>query len=281
MLKKTIDTAVVAALAVLCVLVAPAARAGDAKDPAGAADDGSVVQKVGHGEINWSKKMVTATGSGAAKLQGSVAQARLGAERAAKLDALRNILETVQGIQVTGSRSANDMMSNGEIKTRISGMAQGFKIVETKYYSDGAVDVIVSMPIDENLTNALVERPKKTRKLSDAGAATYTGLIVNARGLGVVPSMAPRVLDESGKEVYGTEVVGEKGLKQGGIVGYAKAEEQARDRAGEKPLVVKALRLSDKAKTDIVLANGDADKLRDPGANLSFLVDGNVVFLVD
>jgi len=263
------------------MLVAVAANAADPKDPAAAADD-SVVQKVGHGEINWSKKVVTATGSGAGDLKDhSVAQARLMAERAAKLDALRNIIETIQGIQVSGSRSASDMMSNGEIKSRISGMAQGFKVVDTKYYSDGSVDVVVSMPIDENLTNALVEKPKKTRKVSENGSASFSGLVINARGLGLTPSMAPRVLDESGKEVYGTEVVSDKGLKQGGIVGYAKQDDQAKDRTGDKPLVVKALRLADKSKTDVVIANGDADKLRDPNANLSFLADGKVVILVD
>lgn len=281
MLKRRIHLAAISiGLAVGLVVASTGAVAGDAKDPAAAADD-SVVQKVGHGEINWSKKVVTATGSGAAKMDGTVAQSRLMAERAAKLDALRNIVETIQGIQVTGSRSAHDVMSNGEIKTRVAGMAQGFKVVDTKYYSDGAVDVIVQMPIDENLTNALVERPKKTRKVSATGAAVFTGLIVNARGLGLTPSMAPRIVDESGKEVYGTEVVSEKGLQQGGIVGYAKADDQARERTGEKPLIVKALRLADKSKTDVVIANGDADKLRDPNANLSFLADGKVVLLVD
>lgn len=270
-------------LAVLCagLLASASAQAGDAKDPAAAADD-SVVQKLGHGEINWSKKVVTATGSGAANLKdASVAQARLMAERAAKLDALRNILETIQGIQVSGSRNATDLMSNGEIKSRISGMAQGYKVVDTKYYSDGSVDVIISMPIDENLTNALVERPKKARKVSTEGAAGFSGLIVNARGLGLTPSMAPRIVDEAGKEVYGTEVVSDTGLKQGGIVGYAKQDDQAKERVGDKPIVVKALRLADKSRTDVVIANGDADKLRDPNSNLSFLADGKVVILVD
>ena len=272
---KTINMTL--AVGLLAAGLALPAWAGD-KDPAAAADD-SVVQKVGHGEINWSKKTVTATGSGAANLKdGPVAVARLNAERAAKLDALRNVIETIQGIQVTASRSAGDVMSNGEIRSRIQGMAQGFKVVDTKYYSDGSVDVVVQMPIDENLTNALVEKPKK---VSTEGAANWTGLVVNARGLGLTPSMAPRVVDEAGKEVYGTEVVSEKGLKQGGIVGYVKADGQASDRVGDKPLVVKGLRLVDKSKTDIVIANGDADKLRDPTQNLSFLADGKVVILVD
>ncbi len=275
---KTINMTL--AVGLLAAGLALPAWAGD-KDPAAAADD-SVVQKVGHGEINWSKKTVTATGSGAANLKdGPVAVARLNAERAAKLDALRNVIETIQGIQVTASRSAGDVMSNGEIRSRIQGMAQGFKVVDTKYYSDGSVDVVVQMPIDENLTNALVEKPKKPKKVSTEGAANWTGLVVNARGLGLTPSMAPRVVDEAGKEVYGTEVVSEKGLKQGGIVGYVKADGQTADRVGDKPLVVKGLRLVDKSKTDIVIANGDADKLRDPTQNLSFLADGKVVILVD
>lgn len=283
MLKQMMKAAQLIGVTSVLVLTSSPARA--QKDPA-SADDG-VVQKLAHGEINWSAKTVTATGSGAANLKdGSVAKARLMAERAAKLEALRNIVETIQGIQVTGTRNAADVMSNGEIKTRITGMVQGFRVVDTKYYSDGSVDVIVSMPIDDTLTNALIEKPKpgstKPRKaLSTEGPEGYSGLIINARGLGITPSMAPRVVDEAGKEVYGAELVNDKGLQQGGIASYAKNEEKAAERTGSKALVVKALRLADKTKTDLVIANGDADKLRDPKSNLSFLADGKVVILVD
>ena len=283
MLKQMMKAAQLIGVTSLLVLTSSTARA--QKDPA-SGDDG-VVQKLAHGEINWSAKTVTATGSGAANLKdGSVAKARLMAERAAKLEALRNIVETIQGIQVSGTRNAADVMSNGEIKTRITGMAQGFKVVDTKYYSDGSVDVIVSMPIDDTLTNALIEKPKagstKPKKaLSTEGPEGFSGLIINARGLGITPSMAPRVVDEAGKEVYGAEFVNDKGLQQGGIASYAKNEEKAAERTGSKALVVKALRLADKTKTDVVIANGDADKLRDPNSNLSFLADGKVVILVD
>ncbi len=280
MLKRMMKAAQLIGVTSLMVL---AANANAQKDPA-SADDG-VVQKLAHGEINWSKKTVTATGSGAATMKDNVAQSRLMAERAAKLDALRNILETIQGIQITGGRNAGDIMSNGEVKSRITGMAQGFKVVDTKYYSDGSVDVIVAMPIDENLTNALVEKPKASgkspRKVNTEGPESFTGLVVNARGLGLTPSMSPRVVDESGKEVYGAEIVTEKGLQQGGIASYAKTDDQAKERTGAKPMVMKALRLAEKSKTDIVIANGDADKLRDPNTNLSFLADGKVVILVD
>lgn len=247
-------------------------------------EDGSVVQKVGHGEINWSKKTVTATGSGAANLKdGPVAVARLNAERAAKLDALRNILETLQGVQVDGKRNIGDMMSNGTIRTKVQGMAQGFKVVDTRYYSDGSVDVVVSMPIDQNLTSALDVADGKKKKVNTAGAKSITGLVVNAKGLGAMPSISPRLVDEKGNEVYGASMVSEKGMQQGGIASYVSDVGEAKNAelVGASPLVVKALRISDKAKTDIVISNADADKLRDKGTNQSFLADAKVVIVVD
>lgn len=252
-----------------------------------AESDDAVVQKIGHGEVNWSAKTVTATGSGAANLKdASVAVARLNAERAAKLDAYRNIVETIQGIQVTGKRSAGDLMSNGEIKSRVQGFVQSCKTVDTRYYSDGSVDIVMQCPMDDGITSALfsgIPSGKKARKLPTAGASTYSGLVVNAKALGVMPSMAPRIVDEKGKEVYGATVVTEKGLAQGGIAGYVKDVDAAKgnERVGDKPLIVKALRLADKTKTDIVISNADADKLRDPNSNLSFLADGRVIIVVD
>ena len=60
--------------------------------PVGAAElfpDEGVVEPIGHGEINWTLKQIRARGSGAPNLDAqNVAVVRLGAERAAKMDAL-------------------------------------------------------------------------------------------------------------------------------------------------------------------------------------------------
>jgi hypothetical protein len=278
MMKRTLRLVCAMVLALSAGQAFAQATDAKAKDPA---DDG-LVQKLAHGEINWSKKVVTATGSGAAKVKGAnVAQARLMAERAAKLEAIRNILETVRGMQVSSSRTAADVMSNGEISTAVKGLAESFRVVDTKYYSDGSVDVIVSMPIDQSLTNALLERNKAKpgKAMKTDGPLSYSGLVVNARGLGLVPSMSPRIVDEAGKEIYGVEVVSEKGLAKGGIATYVRGE--STEQAGSTPLAVKALRLADKTKTDLVIANIDADKLRAQNMNLSFLTEGSVIILVD
>jgi hypothetical protein len=265
-------------VATLALTLGHAALADDAKP----ADSSDVIQKVGHGEINWSAKKVTATGSGAANLKdGPVAVARLNAERAAKMDALRNILESLKGVQIDGKRNAGDLMSNGSISTRVQGVAKGFRVVDTKYYSDGSVDVIVELPIDENLIAALnIEGKGKKKK---GGAVTFTGLVVNAKGLGVAPSLAPRIVDEKGKEVFGTATVTPDGVKDGGIANYTGAPEDAKkaELVGANPLVVKGLSLDKGSKTDIVISNADAEKLRDSAVDTSFLSEGKVVIVVD
>jgi len=52
----------------------------------------------GKGEIDWNRRVLIGHGQGAPDLNApSVAVARLGAERAAKLDAFRNALESLKG----------------------------------------------------------------------------------------------------------------------------------------------------------------------------------------
>ena len=56
-----------------------------------------VIEKVGSGYINWSSNIIRVTGSGAPDPEASnLAQARLGAERVAKMDAYRNLLEIAE-----------------------------------------------------------------------------------------------------------------------------------------------------------------------------------------
>ena len=268
-------------IAVTCLALTVAASAA-AKGEQG--KNGDVVQKVDHGEINWSKNMITATGSAAANLKdGPVPVARLNAERAATLDAYRRILETFKGIRIDGDRNVADLMSNGTIRSKVSGVIRGAQRVDTRYYSDGSVDVVMQMPLDEKLTSALNIKPKKAKKVSTSGAKTFSGLVINAKGLSAEPSIAPQIVDEKGKAVYSAAVVSDDGLREGGIAMYESDVAQAKDETlvGKSPLVVKALRLKKGSKTDLVISNADADKLRDSSIDMSFLKQGKVVIVMD
>jgi len=238
----------------------------------------------GKGKINWTDKTITARGSGAPnKKAASPAAARLGAERAAKLDAYRNILETLKGVQVSSKKAGKDVLAPAEISTQVEGILRGAQVVDTVYYSDLSVDVVLRMPLDGALTDALVPKPAKRTQVPAQGALKNTGLVINAKGLHVVPAIAPRVIDEKKNEVYGVEFVSEKSMSETGIAGYVKDLDAARkhDRVKDNPLVIKAIETDKGTKTDIVISNADADKLRDPASNQQYLADGKVLIVVD
>lgn len=260
------------------------AAAGVAQEtPEGTVKEGDLQLK--HGEVNWTDRTITATGSGAPDLKANnVAVARLGAERVAKLDALRNILETLKGVRIQSDVTVkNEMVTSETMRTKIEGIAKNFKVLHMKYYSDGGVDVTVQMSLDGQLTSSVVKGAgSKAADVQNQGAAKNSGLIVDTRGLKAMPALAPRILDESGKVVYSSEFVEPASLESNGVAAYFKDPETAKKakRTGDSPLALRALRLGE-TKTDVVISNADAEKLREAGTNLGYLKEGRVAFVVD
>src|SRR5947207_7788306 len=103
------------------------------------------------GEIDWNRRVLVGHGQGAPDLNApSVAVARLGAERAAKLDAYRNALESLKGLEVqSGGTVAGMLQNDATLMTRVDGTLKGVKPIKTHYYSDGGVSLDIEVPLDE------------------------------------------------------------------------------------------------------------------------------------
>ena len=103
------------------------------------------------GEIDWSRRVIKAKGQGAPDLNApSISVARLGAERAAKADAMRNLLETLKGAAVTSGDSLGTLMQNdATLKTKVEGVIRGFKVVAPHYFNDGGVALDVEVELDK------------------------------------------------------------------------------------------------------------------------------------
>ncbi len=95
--------------------------------------------------------------------------------------------------------------------------------------------------------------------------------------------MVPKILNEDGKEVYGSAWVNRDYAVREGMVGYLKdpVAAQANPRVTDKPLMVKALKVSGDARVDLVVTNADAATLHGAAQNLSFLEKCRVIILVD
>jgi len=226
--------------------------------------------------VNWEGQLLRATGAGAPDMKASnPAQARLGAERAAKMDAIRNLLEQAKGVQISAGRTVGDAMSSDEIRGRVEGVVRGFKVVNKRYYSDSGVEMDVEVPLAA-LTAALVPAPASALPMNTLGAKKYTGLVVDARGLGAKPVLAPRLLDGAGKTVYGAEALSVEIRQSAAVAAWFKSVDDAQKSAlvGEKPLVVKAAQLQG---SDLVLAEDALKQLNE--ANASFLAEGRVAIV--
>ena len=263
----------------------------------GNAQDGDLIEQKENGAINWSKGIVVATGIGAPpeKYYGKPA-ARPMAIRVAKIVALRNILEIVNGVRIDSTTVVKDFAVESDvIMSKVQGMVRGAEVVKTEYMSDGTVEVTMKMRLNGGFSQLVlpqdvkpieqltpVVRPK-TPPPEQAPEPGFTGLVVDSRGLGARPAMAPKILDEDGQEVYGSAFVSREFAVQQGMSGYAKDITVAgqNPRVTAKPLTVKGLRTEGPGRSNIVISRADAAKLRNSAEHLSFLRKCRVMIVVD
>lgn len=229
--------------------------------------------------VNWAGQVIRATGQGAPDMKAqNAAQARLGAEMAAKLDALRNLLGQVKGTSIDGTRKMGDLMAKDEVRARVEGLVKGYKIVNKRYFSDNGVELEVEVPVS---MLADVIDPDATQVLAvgkPEGEKAATGLVIDARGLKLTPALMPRVLDGDGKPVYSIDSLSADARKTSGVAAYVASLDDAQKspKAGDKPLVIKAAKAQG---ADLQLAPEDAKKLA--SLNTGFLADGKVVIVLN
>jgi hypothetical protein len=141
------------------------------------------------GEIDWSRRVLIGHGQGAPDLNApSIAVARLGAERAAKLDAYRNALETLKGMQVQSGGSVGTLMQNdATLTSRVDGELKGVKPIKTHYYSDGGVSLDIEVPLDDLPPELakVIKVPDGVAPLKGAGATASSG---TGTGSGTAPA---------------------------------------------------------------------------------------------
>lgn len=249
------------------------------------------VENMGNGSINWTKGVIQGTGIGAPpeKYYGKP-QARPLALRAAKLDALRNILEVINGVRIDSKTVVKDFAVDSDIiMSKVEGMVRGAQQVKQEYLSDGTVEVTMQVNMHGGFSQLVLPKdiiqvePVTPLVPAQNTSGVLTGLVVDARGLSARPAMAPKILDEDGQEVYGSAFVSREYAVQQGMSGYGKdlASARSNQRVTDNPLTVKGLRTEGPGHSDIVISNADASKLRNASEHLSFLKKCRVMIVVD
>lgn len=258
------------------------------------------------GSINYADRTIQATGIGFIPVNViNAGQARRSAMRIAKQDALRQLIEIVNGVNVTSETTVSGAMFDDVIKTQVQGAIRGArKVGEPKYLSDTSVEVVYEVSMN-NISRALLPMAERAPVLSyesvtatgtaaaDAGqgdgaaaapaSGGVTGIIIDGSGLGLRPAMSPRILNQSGTVLYGPGQYDRDYAAANGVVGYAKTLGQAKadTRVQGNPLVLRGASASGTAKTDVIISNADAGKLVSAGRSAGLLQDCRIMFVLN
>ncbi len=225
--------------------------------------------------IDWQAFVLRATGSGPPDVNAlNPAQARLGAEKAARADALKGLLSEVRAVRITADRSVGDAMADEDLRGKVEAVLRGFKIAAKRYYSDMGIETDVEVSLAP-LADLFADAPPAAEPAKPV-RPKFTGLVIDARKLKVVPALEPRLLDESGHVIHGVGVLSAESRKTAGVASYFyRMDEALKDpRVADKPLLLKGKKSDG---SDIVLG---AEQRKRIAENASLLASGRVIILV-
>ena len=272
------------------------------------------------GYVDWNKNELIVYGDAVAPEQiTNPAQRRLLGFRAAKAIAYRNLLEMIGQVQVDSeTRVENYVLASDSVRVRAQGLVRGAIVLAGSQIENeglyriglrlpllgGFADVVLPEvpPIDprsnEPTLPAPLASPIDLLALEDSlftepieeevvfvPQEPYTGVLVDARGLGLQPSMSPRILSENGRVIYGAATIDRSYAVRYGIVGYANDIDRAvtGDRLGGEranPFVVQATGVSGLYAADVVLGDFDATRVLVADTDYDFLRECRVIFVL-
>ena len=265
------------------------------------------VQQEAKGSIDWTKgaeSEVIATGIGLPPENMGSRGTPL-ARRAAIVDAYRNLAETIQGVQVDSDTLMQDLVIQSDtVRAQVSALVKGAKILEEGTNADGSYFVRMSVPLYgagnsvaaiaiPGIATPSIPEPlpsvEKTnlpdQQVKEIRSVAYTGVIVNASGLGLESTFSPVVYDENGRGIYGIKNINPDFAISQGMVSYARNMNQAMQdsRIGTNPLVVNALAVrggrNSVNKVNVVITIDDGDKVLLANEKSGMLQNCAVVFV--
>lgn len=271
------------------------------------APEGQLVQKTDTALINWTEGVLKANGTGVPpETYHGNPQGRKMALASAIEKARKQLLTLIEQIPIDARSRVGDLAGNNEaVYSELKGMTERAEVVHQEFSTDGSVEVTIQMSMNGGFSQLIL--PTRIRQIEpvkpisslpnesagnngteiseafDITPGSYTGMIVDVRGIHITPCMAPRVCDENGHEIFGSAFASREFAVQHGMTGYLSDLGVAakHPRVADRPLILKGLRIGGPGGNDIVVSNTDAARLRSSFENLAFLRQCRVLIVMD
>lgn len=236
-----------------------------------------LVEDVDGLKINWATGRMTINGQGVAGDRGNMAYRRALSSRAATADAYRRFASALEMVRVDANTRIKDLaVIDDSLRTRLSDFVKSAKVLETNYWPDGSAEVVLGADLkgDTSLAGLIAKNGAQSASPAPSAApspepskevvtepvpirASYSSLIIEAKGMGAQPAILPNLRDSDGKVidlVSGANRRAVKYLRDGAFLDST---------AGLNPLRLTANRTQGALRADLVLSPADSKALKD------------------
>ena len=229
--------------------------------------------------VNWEDGYIEAVGMATvdtSRMKNKV-QAELMAQEGACTMAYAKLSEMLNGVAVTANTTVVNMLTEDQYaRSATQGIIKGARRIEERVSWSGdapkgicRIGIVlrgakgVQVPFYDAAIRNKVEGKIpvfQAPQTAAVPAGSYTGIVIDARGYNLQPAMIPQVYTENSELVYGASLVDPQAARQNGLAGYAANmdSQQATQRVGSNPLVIKAQGLVGNQKAGVKISTADA-----------------------
>jgi len=228
--------------------------------------------------IDWQSKVAITTGSSAITGPMTI-ENRDKISGLAEENALKTMINAIGTLRVDGFTTLSDLFSNDPVLQDDvdSLIKKAHRIIHEKVLKEEAVlEVTIEMPLTGKAGLGGTVFPKLLPKLPSSSptppaspeisSQNYTGLVIDASGLGITGGLSPKIYSEDGTEIFALSRNKDKSiLITSGMADYALVTSMGSElvqRAGDNPLNVTATkRMKSPYGCDIVISSFEAEKI--------------------
>ena len=242
--------------------------------------DAVVIETLPTGRVDWTAGLVHSTAQAVSAMRGRTHSSAL----EAAIDMARQQLrETLMQLQLDAERTVGRVVQGTvEQQQRLATLVANAEVSETRYLPRGGVESTIQMPLFGPFTTLLWPQLPTAADLDEpAGDMVHTGIIIDARGLAIQQALFPQIFDEEGRALYAPARVRAEIAQQRGFMVYATAFDspQIEPRVGKNPLVVRARRVADHGRVNLIIYQADAFQLQGSAMLRSLLGQCRVVIV--
>jgi hypothetical protein len=254
--------------------------------------NGDCITKFETGIVNWTTGMITASGKAFPADQSPASKESVSLY--AKAEAVKNILKTLKQIKINNEWTVNDYASESPvILAGLEKTAREAMVSKQVYTSALSVEITIEtslfggflqLVLPEEIRQIPKINPEINLKILPViGKSLYSGLVIDARGLGIEPVLDPVIVSEQGHEVYSSVFISREFAVQNGICKYVCNLDQAvmDKRIGDNPMVLKGLRKEGSKNATLVISMSDYLALEKTTERHAFLNECRVIIVRD